>query len=128
MRALQGSEDRFDNGEFEADALGDLNSGAVRIEVEQLEHQLRDQVLAQARPFEGRRRAEIDSRTSSPYWRALSLVSGHRSRLPASMQVRLDVFAQTTAPPKDVDHHEHAENGHHSNIHHHNLQRKTDTS
>jgi hypothetical protein len=63
MRSFQRLEDRLDDGEFEADAVGDLHSDAVRVEVKQLDHQLRDQILAQPSIRESRRSAEFETRT-----------------------------------------------------------------
>ena len=38
LRLFQGLEDRLDDREFEADTVGDLHAGAVRVEVEQFDH------------------------------------------------------------------------------------------
>ena len=83
MRLFQGLEDRLDDREFEADAVGDLHSGAVRVEVEQFDHQLCDQVLAQ--PVSARVVGALRStrRTSSSDWRVIHHFSNHHSSFSA---------------------------------------------
>ena len=136
MRLFQGLEDRLDDREFEADAVGDLHSGAVRVEVEQFDHQLCDQVLAQPGIRESCRCAEVDSvhfrlrlegypslqQSSLLVSAIVEKMTGAAISFGCAAPVRLDVVVQTTPSPKDVYHHEHTKNRHHCNIqNHHNL-------
>src|SRR5262245_40768272 len=95
MRSFQRLEDRLDDGEVEPDAVRDLHSRAVRIEVKQLEDQLHHQLLAQPMLVESRRSVKVGLSRVHSDRRLIHQFNCHYSPLPAF--AALACFARSAA-------------------------------